>query len=158
MEAIHLFSPPPYINITLSSLPGPRHLPHPPTHPLYCHANPVTTLLMSLSRATVSFSIRFQNGTASVYVQARCTKVKHAHRKFRVQTFEFSTPFFKQITFLKISRRINTRNCFSGFHPFILRSTRDNGGMYDLRNVGQLIHFRVSHRQRKSSFFFFFFF
>lgn len=45
----YIYSPPPlYQHNPLLTL-HPRHLPHPPTPLFYCHANPVTTLLISLS-------------------------------------------------------------------------------------------------------------
>lgn len=51
METIHLFSPSPAsTQPSPHSTNSPCHLPRPPTpSPLYCHANPVTTLLISLS-------------------------------------------------------------------------------------------------------------
>ena len=79
MEAIHLFSP------TLTSTQPSPHSPalviflarlHTPT--LYCHANPVTTLLISLSCAMVSFGIRIWIVTLHFMCQQPAQEVMHA--------------------------------------------------------------------------------
>ena len=131
MEAIHLFSPTltstqpsPHSPAPSSSSPAYTTPPHP--NPLYCHANPVTTLLISLS-SYGQFQHQNMNCNTSVCVPAACTGSNARARSFLAQFMSVCLfvclhacwlPFSKQKKKSKFSQRIKESYFFFGRATF----------------------------------------